>query len=238
MIVLAHRGWHGGSVHENTMVAFERAAAAGYGIETDLRTDASDRLVLFHDRLVSGMPVESLELEELRTLSGRAVPTLDELVALSPNVRINLEIKTRRAWRTLLSSSVRLPTGALVSSFVHEIAQEASESGFDAAFLIASAPLPSGRAAIIAGSVRTVVVDFNVADATLVEDLRAGGVATIAYGAVTADENRLVREWGCVATITDHPDLADDPPSSADVEDPTVARARHAWRADGTPRDA
>lgn len=48
MEILAHRGWWLDRAERNTRQAFERAFAAGYGVETDVR-DHSGRLVIAHD---------------------------------------------------------------------------------------------------------------------------------------------------------------------------------------------
>src|SRR5262249_55708072 len=63
-LAIAHRGLHGRGredrgggpeVPENSLAAFERAAAAGAdGIETDVRLSRDGRPVLFHDRLAPG----------------------------------------------------------------------------------------------------------------------------------------------------------------------------------------
>ena len=45
----AHRGLHGGSVPENSLAAFSRAAEAGYGIELDVQLTLDGRLVVHHD---------------------------------------------------------------------------------------------------------------------------------------------------------------------------------------------
>lgn len=48
MIVLAHRGWWTRLDERNTLGAFERALAAGFGLELDVR-DQDGRLVVSHD---------------------------------------------------------------------------------------------------------------------------------------------------------------------------------------------
>ena len=48
MIILAHRGWWLEPREKNTMGAFARAFAGGYGVETDIR-DCDGALVVSHD---------------------------------------------------------------------------------------------------------------------------------------------------------------------------------------------
>jgi len=49
--VLAHRGWLNGPdpEHENLVASLRAASAAGFGVEFDVRCDASGQLVLSHD---------------------------------------------------------------------------------------------------------------------------------------------------------------------------------------------
>jgi glycerophosphoryl diester phosphodiesterase len=116
-IAFAHRG--GAALWpENTLAAFEGAVALGYRyIETDLRMTRDGAIVCFHDetleRTTNGRGrVADLTLDELRRLDagfrfspdGRAhpfrgrgliVPTLQEALALHPELRLNVEIKQR-----------------------------------------------------------------------------------------------------------------------------------------------
>lgn len=71
---VAHRGMHE-NAPENTMAAFQAAAAAGCCVETDIRMTADGQVVIFHDenflRLCQGLdgvpdaPVETLTWEEI-----------------------------------------------------------------------------------------------------------------------------------------------------------------------------
>ncbi len=115
-IAFAHRG--GAALWpENTIAAFEGAVALGYRyIETDLRMTKDGAIVCFHDerleRTTDGRGrVADLTLDELRRLDaghrfrsggahpfrgrGLVVPTLDEALALHPDLRLNVEIKQR-----------------------------------------------------------------------------------------------------------------------------------------------
>jgi hypothetical protein len=61
MEILAHRGWWLQAAEKNSKAAFERALAAGYGIETDVR-DCDGELVISHDmpRRASPEPLMTL----------------------------------------------------------------------------------------------------------------------------------------------------------------------------------
>jgi glycerophosphoryl diester phosphodiesterase len=114
-IAFAHRG--GSSLWpENTLEAFEGAAALGFRyIETDLHTTKDGAIVCFHDptleRTTNGRGrVVDHTLSELRALDpgyrftedgrtfpfrgkGLRIPTLEEALAVHPELKLNVEIK-------------------------------------------------------------------------------------------------------------------------------------------------
>jgi len=104
--VWAHRG---DSAHapENTMRAFERARAAGAdGIELDVRFDADQNVVVFHDRelaRLTGRPGQLADLpaaERARLrVDGEPVPLLAEVLA-AIDLEVNVELKSDRTGRT------------------------------------------------------------------------------------------------------------------------------------------
>jgi glycerophosphoryl diester phosphodiesterase len=51
--IISHRGWWREPAEKNTLTAFERTIAAGYGTETDVR-DLAGRLVVSHDPAEAG----------------------------------------------------------------------------------------------------------------------------------------------------------------------------------------
>src|SRR5690606_28121624 len=116
-IAFAHRG--GAALWpENTLAAFEGALALGYRyIETDVRMTRDGKIVCFHDetleRTTNGRGrVADIDYAELARLDaghrfspdgrtfpfrgqGLRVPTLEEALALHPDLRLNIEIKQR-----------------------------------------------------------------------------------------------------------------------------------------------
>ena len=203
MIVYAHRGLHARGVPENTMAAFRAAAAQGYGIETDLRTDADGRLLLFHDRCKGDRRVDQLTHAELEALVGHAVPTLDDLLAADLGVPLNLEVKTTTALAAFEPYLPHLPADTLVSSFIHAIPAATAERGIESALLLASAPLdplPAPRPHLA-----TVVWDFNIAAADTLAAATAQGYRNIVYGPRTPDEHAFLVAQGVHAIISDWP---------------------------------
>ncbi len=61
----AHRGLHGGTVPENALSAFARAAEAGYGIELDVQLSRDGEVMVFHDYTLVRMTGDERHLAEL-----------------------------------------------------------------------------------------------------------------------------------------------------------------------------
>lgn len=87
----AHRGLHGDGIPENSLPAFERACAAGYGIELDVHVTKDGKAVVFHDDTLMRMcgaegSIEDHTLEELRALrlagTDERIPTFEEVLSL------------------------------------------------------------------------------------------------------------------------------------------------------------
>ena len=117
----AHRGLHRAdkSVPENSLPAFEAAAAAGYGAELDVHLTADNELVVFHDDVLTRMcgvsgNLEDFTLEELQQLSlahtEQTLPTLEQvLAAIDGKTPLIIELKRGHnnrllcelAWETL-----------------------------------------------------------------------------------------------------------------------------------------
>ncbi|MEZ4450171.1 MAG: glycerophosphodiester phosphodiesterase [Nannocystaceae bacterium] len=117
-LLFAHRGGLG-VAPENTLAAFRGALELGFRyLETDVHLTADGALVTIHDPTLDRTsdaqgPVRARTLAELRGVDaghrftadggrtfpfrgqGIAVPTLEEVLALDPRVRVNIEIKER-----------------------------------------------------------------------------------------------------------------------------------------------
>ena len=89
----AHRGLHSEdqSVPENSLEAFERAAAAGYGMELDVQLSRDGQVVVFHDDTLDracgvAARVDELDYDELSKLSlfgtQARIPLFSEVLAL------------------------------------------------------------------------------------------------------------------------------------------------------------
>ena len=63
----AHRGLHGNGVPENSMAAFRRALAGGYGIELDIHLLRDGNLAVIHDASLKRTAGADVRIEDLRT---------------------------------------------------------------------------------------------------------------------------------------------------------------------------
>jgi glycerophosphoryl diester phosphodiesterase len=106
--VWAHRG---DSAHapENTMLAFDKARAAGAdGIELDVRFDGDHNVVVFHDSLLDRLTGRPGRIEELSAaerarlrVGGEPVPLLaDVLAGVGRELEIDVELKAEQVGRT------------------------------------------------------------------------------------------------------------------------------------------
>lgn len=89
----AHRGLHDekSGIPENSLAAFRRAAALGYGVELDVHLTKDRQLVVIHDHSAERMCgskklISEMTLEEVRALrlndTQETVPTFDEALAV------------------------------------------------------------------------------------------------------------------------------------------------------------
>lgn len=115
----AHRGLHDEKRPENSMGAFEAAAAHGYGIELDVRISSDDEVVVFHDddlRRMTGQAgsVETTAAETLTQMqlseTNERIPALKDVLALvNGRVPLLVEIKsTMVRWPRLEEKTLEL----------------------------------------------------------------------------------------------------------------------------------
>lgn len=71
---IAHRGLHGPGRPENSIEAFEAAAAAGYGIELDVQLTADAEALVFHDATLDRMTGEAGRVRDRRLAALAAIP--------------------------------------------------------------------------------------------------------------------------------------------------------------------
>lgn len=84
----AHRGLHGKGVPENSMAAFERALAHGYGVELDVHLLADGNLAVIHDSGLKRTTGAEGRVEELTTeqLAGYRLEGTDQTIPLFTDV--------------------------------------------------------------------------------------------------------------------------------------------------------
>jgi glycerophosphoryl diester phosphodiesterase len=118
----AHRGWHLDELAglENTMAAFRRAAAEGYGyLELDVHATADGVAVVHHDRTLdrttdAGGRLAARTAGELARVRVRGVhrrepiPHLYDVLAALPATRVTVELKSAAAVRPVLDVLARL----------------------------------------------------------------------------------------------------------------------------------
>ena len=112
---LAHRGYHDQTrgIPENSRLAFEAAAVAGYGIELDVQISADGEAMVFHDFQLDRLTAESgpvqkcrrSELEAMELQGGaETIPALDEVLALVAG-RVPVLVEVKKPAETGISST-------------------------------------------------------------------------------------------------------------------------------------
>ncbi|TBH21244.1 glycerophosphodiester phosphodiesterase [Thermus thermamylovorans] len=116
---LGHRGAPR-LARENTLESFRKALEAGLdGFELDVHLTRDGVLVVHHDFLLEGVPIQGLRRRELPAF----VPTLEEVLSSFPEAWINVELKslppeTDGREEALARLLARFPSGRVwVSSF-------------------------------------------------------------------------------------------------------------------------
>jgi glycerophosphoryl diester phosphodiesterase len=215
MLILSHRGSH---VHapENTLEAFKAAIALGIdGVETDIRLSADNLPILFHNRLApDGREVSSLSRNELSSVVGYSVPTLEEALRLplkdGREVLWNLEIKTPSALDVTLEIVGFYASSKcfLITSFLHPVIQAATQRpDASCGILVAHQPINfQFRPDWIPSQVSTIVWNYEILNPSLVERSAAFGLRNFVYGALTHREHEILASWEIDGIITDYPE--------------------------------
>lgn len=236
MIPFAHRG---GARHpeleglENTMAAFRHAVALGYRhLETDVHVTRDGVLLAFHDpRLdrvtdLSGAIADMTyaEVQAARVGGREPVPTLEELVDAFPQVRFNVDIKSRAAAAPLAEFVNRrgLQERLMVGSFspaalrefrrlTHGSVPTSAHPLEIAAYLL----LPSGRVAsrLLGGKPAALQVPvrhrrfIRVVTPRLVRKAHAAGAEVHVWVVDDPDEIRRLHALGVDGIFTDRTDV-------------------------------
>jgi glycerophosphoryl diester phosphodiesterase len=247
---IAHRG---GSAlaPENTLAAFDRAARLGVAaLEIDVRRTRDGAVVVFHDEDTARLTgragtIEARTLEEVGALdagyafspdggasfpfrgAGLAVPTLAELLARHPGLRLNIDAKTDDAPLAEALAGVLTAAGALhracIGSF-HDV--QAERLG---ALLPACARYLPERAAtchVMAAkgggsgqgcpqgyqlaSLPHRVGQLTVVDGPLVAWLHARGLRVHVWTVDDPAQMRKLLDLGVDGIVTDRPDLLEE----------------------------
>ncbi|MFD1214109.1 glycerophosphodiester phosphodiesterase [Arthrobacter sp. GCM10027362] len=123
----AHRGFSPAGL-ENSMAAFRAAVEMGYCyLETDVRSSADGVLMVFHDATLDRItdatgPISArtaAQLRQVRIGGAEPIPTMEELLAEWPDVKLNVDVKDK-AGSALLAELIERHSAhdrVLVTSF-------------------------------------------------------------------------------------------------------------------------
>ncbi|MEO8824132.1 MAG: glycerophosphodiester phosphodiesterase family protein [Ginsengibacter sp.] len=117
--VIAHRGaWKNKNLPENSIASLKAAIALScVGSETDVHMTADSVLVINHDPVWGGLPVQRSTLEELQKTklsNGELLPVLPEFLKIiqsQPGTKLILEIKSSQRGREWADATVQKIVG-------------------------------------------------------------------------------------------------------------------------------
>jgi glycerophosphoryl diester phosphodiesterase len=217
-LVIAHRG-ASRLERENTIAAFERAAAIGSdGVELDVRRTSDGALVVHHDPF---LPDGRIIVETAAAEIPAEVPGLDAALAACGTMLVNVEIKN------ILGEPDHDPDDAVAGAVAEELASREGGGGwlissfrFETVGRVRSL-LPFVQTAWLTQSFTDDIIDRAAAGGhdAIHPDVRCVDAATIALAhqaglAVnvwTCNDPNQMRElisWGVDGICTDVPDLA------------------------------
>ena len=125
----AHRGLWSEKAPENSVPAFRAAAAAGLGVELDVRMTRDGELIVFHDATLERMcsspkrvgDINFVELRGFRLPDGSRIPTLREALEAMNGLPTLIEIKidppNRRILPLVIEYMKQSPAPATLMSF-------------------------------------------------------------------------------------------------------------------------
>jgi glycerophosphoryl diester phosphodiesterase len=199
----AHRGAHGPDAPENSLRAFDRAAALGVDfVELDVRRTRDGALVLHHDEQAGEAPVRTLDRAELEQRAPAPPPLLDEaLSVVAGRLDVNVELKEDGHVEPVLSTvqaSGAPRDGLLVSSFLDRVVAQLARLAPDLAVgLVVEAgergvepDRAIGRAQACGAT--TLAMSMELAAEGLLGEAHAAGLTCVVWDAETDGELRRV----------------------------------------------
>ena len=111
---IAHRGYTGKGAPANSIAAFKEAISEGFDIlELDLHLCADHHIIIFHDRHINGVPVESLSSNRVKQLFPETATLLELFTDITDirNVQLYFDLKGRDElgrvlWRFLIQNNI------------------------------------------------------------------------------------------------------------------------------------
>jgi glycerophosphoryl diester phosphodiesterase len=194
---------------ENTLPAFDRALEAGCdGLELDIHITADRQLVIHHDPLLSGLPIELSTLRQLR----RVQPLLPMLpVVLRRYARrawLDLEIKAAGLELEFLECLRKDPPqrGYVVSSFLPGVLCKLAELAPEVPLCL-NLSRPRGVRLIKRLPVSYVAPDTRFATRWYIEQLQKAGWKVLVWTVNRERKMRMLAKAGVTAVVSDNPAL-------------------------------
>jgi glycerophosphoryl diester phosphodiesterase len=207
--VIAHRGVHATGVRENTLAAFELAAALGAEmIELDVRRTGAGELAVLHDHQLSEVTLDSCSLDEFEQRTGFRPPLLNEVLKWADS-RIGLDVELKEDGyaeqvTALLAEFAAGGNELIVTSFLDpllaQVAQIAPELRLGL-LMMWTAERATERAA--AAGAEILLPEMKLARAPLIDAVASAGLELVVWDFMAATDSALLSDARISAVITD-----------------------------------
>lgn len=208
-LVIAHRGVHGPGLVENTMAAFEAAAAAGADmIELDVRRTGAGELVVIHDHEHHGVMVDSVSLGEFERRTGFRPPTLAETLDWARGrIALDVELKEDGYVEQVLELLDEFDDHSgqlLVTSFIDKVLQQIAELAppVTCGLLLALTAEQAVERAHACGA-GMLLPQMKLAREALLMQATEAGLGLIAWDFMPGPDAELMADTRVAAVITD-----------------------------------
>jgi glycerophosphoryl diester phosphodiesterase len=207
--VIAHRGVHNTGATENTMRAFELAAAGTADmVELDVRRSGTGELAILHDHALDGVTLASCSLDEFERRTGFRPPLLaDVLNWASDRIGLDVELKEDGYVEQVAALLTEFSSGGgelLVTSFIDPVLSRISELAPSLKLGLLLAFTSERAVARTRACGATVVLpEVRLLRGTLISEVGEAGLELIVWGFTPDDHSMLLGDDRVAGVITD-----------------------------------
>jgi glycerophosphoryl diester phosphodiesterase len=208
-LVMAHRGIHDTGAVENTLEAFELAAAAGADmIELDVRRTGAGELAILHDHKLGEVVLDSCSLDEFESRTGFRPPLLEDVLAWADG-RIGLDVELKEdsyaeQVAPLLIEFAHAGNELIVTSFIDPLLAQLSELApqLRLGLLIMWIAARAAERATACGA-QIVLPEMKLVNQALISEVIDADLQLVVWDFMAEQHSELLSDPRVTAVITD-----------------------------------